>query len=181
GTDGPSAPELLVRSRDEALDPTCDGLKRAEIALREFARSADVLEILEKKQIRHLRRLGVCWHGSLLARASPRRVEGGRRTYQKCSVECHPAARDPLDAAETTGHIPGVPRPGLREQLLAAGLATFHERGFNATSVQDITDAAGAPKGSFYNHFESKEALAAEAVRRYAERGRKRFALLRED
>ena len=96
-------------------------------------------------------------------------------------MECHPAARDPLDAAETTGHIPGVPRPGLREQLLAAGLATFHERGFNATSVQDITDAAGAPKGSFYNHFESKEALAAEAVRRYAERGRKRFALLRED
>jgi TetR/AcrR family transcriptional repressor of nem operon len=59
-----------------------------------------------------------------------------------------------------------MPRPGFREQLLSAGLATFHERGFNATSVQDITDAAGAPKGSFYNHLESKEALAAEAVRR---------------
>lgn len=74
-----------------------------------------------------------------------------------------------------------MPRPGLREELLAAGLATFHERGFNATSVEDITNAAGAPKGSFYNHFESKEALAAEAVRRYAEKGRKRFALLREE
>jgi TetR/AcrR family transcriptional repressor of nem operon len=74
-----------------------------------------------------------------------------------------------------------MPRPGLREELLSAGLATFHQRGFNATSVQDITEAAGAPKGSFYNHFESKEALAAEVVRKYAERGKARFALLREE
>jgi TetR/AcrR family transcriptional repressor of nem operon len=86
-----------------------------------------------------------------------------------------------LDAVETTGHIRAMPRPGLREQLLSAALATFHERGFNATSVQDITEAAGAPKGSFYNHFESKEALAAEAVRKYAERSRARFAPLREE
>jgi TetR/AcrR family transcriptional repressor of nem operon len=71
-------------------------------------------------------------------------------------------------------------RPSLREQLLSAGLETFHRRGFNATSVQDITDAAGAPKGSFYNHFESKEALAVEAVRKYRERGRLRMAILQE-
>ncbi|MBX9396731.1 TetR/AcrR family transcriptional regulator [Streptomyces sp. TRM72054] len=32
-------------------------------------------------------------------------------------------------------------------------------RGYAATGVKDITDAAGAPKGSFYNHFKSKEAL----------------------
>jgi TetR/AcrR family transcriptional regulator, transcriptional repressor for nem operon len=73
-----------------------------------------------------------------------------------------------------------VARPSLREQLLSAGLETFHRRGFNATSVQDITDAAGAPKGSFYNHFESKEALAVEAVRKYRERGRLRMAILQE-
>jgi TetR/AcrR family transcriptional repressor of nem operon len=73
-----------------------------------------------------------------------------------------------------------MPRPSLREQLLSAGLETFHRRGFNATSVQDITDAAGAPKGSFYNHFESKEALAAEAVRMYREKGRARLEILRD-
>ena len=44
----------------------------------------------------------------------------------------------------------------------------FIERGFSACSVQDITDAAGVPKGSFYNHFKSKEALAAEIVTEYA-------------
>jgi TetR/AcrR family transcriptional regulator, transcriptional repressor for nem operon len=55
-----------------------------------------------------------------------------------------------------------MPRPNG----LSVGLQTPHRRGFNATSVQDITDAAGAPKGSFYNHFESKDALAAEVVGR---------------
>jgi TetR/AcrR family transcriptional repressor of nem operon len=48
-----------------------------------------------------------------------------------------------------------------------AGTKLFTERGFTASSVQDITDAAGAPKGSFYNHFKSKEALAAEIVTEY--------------
>ncbi|HEX7775094.1 MAG TPA: TetR family transcriptional regulator C-terminal domain-containing protein [Parvibaculum sp.] len=33
--------------------------------------------------------------------------------------------------------------------------------------MQDITAAAGVPKGSFYNHFESKEALGIEALNAY--------------
>jgi TetR/AcrR family transcriptional regulator, transcriptional repressor for nem operon len=43
----------------------------------------------------------------------------------------------------------------------------FHARGFNGCSVQDIVEAAGVPKGSFYNHFASKEALGVEVVRAY--------------
>jgi TetR/AcrR family transcriptional repressor of nem operon len=43
----------------------------------------------------------------------------------------------------------------------------FHARGFNGCSGQDIVDAAGVPKGSFYNHFESKEALGVEVVHAY--------------
>jgi TetR/AcrR family transcriptional regulator, transcriptional repressor for nem operon len=85
-----------------------------------------------------------------------------------------------VDEPKTTGHIPAMPRASLREQLLSAGVETLHRKGFNATSVQDITDAAGAPKGSFYNHFESKEALAAEAVRRYRDKGRERLIILQE-
>ncbi len=56
---------------------------------------------------------------------------------------------------------------GVRERLLEAGVATFSKAGFNGCSVQDITDAAGVPKGSFYNHFESKEALGAAALEHY--------------
>jgi TetR/AcrR family transcriptional repressor of nem operon len=63
-----------------------------------------------------------------------------------------------------------MPKPNVREELLAAGLDTLHSRGFNATSVQDITEAAGVPKGSFYNHFASKEELGSAVVVAYAEK-----------
>jgi len=58
-------------------------------------------------------------------------------------------------------------RPNTREQIVQAGLKCLQERGFNGVGVQDITSSAGVPKGSFYNHFESKEALGAEIVARY--------------
>jgi TetR/AcrR family transcriptional repressor of nem operon len=55
----------------------------------------------------------------------------------------------------------------MREEIVDAALDQFHTHGFNAAGVKDITDAAGVPKGSFYNHFESKEALAVVALQRY--------------
>ena len=64
-----------------------------------------------------------------------------------------------------------MPKPNLREDILTAGLEALHSRGFNATSVQDITEAAGVPKGSFYNHFASKEELGAAVVEQYAAKG----------
>jgi TetR/AcrR family transcriptional regulator, transcriptional repressor for nem operon len=59
-------------------------------------------------------------------------------------------------------------RASVRDQLIASAVEVFHTRGFNGCSVQDIVDAAGVPKGSFYNHFESKEALGVEVVRAYS-------------
>ena len=58
-------------------------------------------------------------------------------------------------------------RPDIKENIAQAALKVLHQRGFNATGVQDITDAAGIPKGSLYNHFESKEDLGVEALDRY--------------
>lgn len=58
----------------------------------------------------------------------------------------------------------------MKESIVAAALDTLHRQGFNATGVQDITDAAGVPKGSFYNHFESKEELGIEVIERYWQR-----------
>src|SRR6516162_778949 len=57
-------------------------------------------------------------------------------------------------------------KANVRERLLDAGLETLHRRGFNGCGVQEITEAAGVPKGSFYNHFESKEAMAAKMAKR---------------
>jgi TetR/AcrR family transcriptional regulator, transcriptional repressor for nem operon len=67
--------------------------------------------------------------------------------------------------------LAAMPKPNLREDILTAGLAALHSRGFNATSVQDITEAAGVPKGSFYNHFASKEELGAAVVQLYSDKG----------
>lgn len=57
----------------------------------------------------------------------------------------------------------------MREEIVEAAVEQFHTRGFNAAGVKDITNSAGVPKGSFYNHFESKEALAVVALERYGE------------
>lgn len=68
---------------------------------------------------------------------------------------------------KVTGHILKMPKPNVRDKLLSAGLNTIHRFGFNDCSVQDITKAANVPKGSFYNHFESKEAFGAEILALY--------------
>jgi TetR/AcrR family transcriptional repressor of nem operon len=60
-----------------------------------------------------------------------------------------------------------MPRASTKEQIVTAAVETLHMKGFNATSVEDITNAAKVPKGSFYNHFKSKEDLAIEALDRY--------------
>jgi TetR/AcrR family transcriptional regulator, transcriptional repressor for nem operon len=58
-------------------------------------------------------------------------------------------------------------KANVRERLLEAGLETLHRRGFNGCGVQEIASTAGVPKGSFYNHFESKEELGAAVIERY--------------
>ena len=63
--------------------------------------------------------------------------------------------------------MPRPPNPDVRRRLLAAGLDLVHARGFAASGVKDITDAAGVPKGSFYAYFPSKEAFAAAILDHY--------------
>jgi TetR/AcrR family transcriptional regulator, transcriptional repressor for nem operon len=58
-------------------------------------------------------------------------------------------------------------RPSLRENILNAGLKAMFRLGYQGATVRDICDAAGAPHGSFTNHFRSKEAFAQEVLDRY--------------
>ena len=58
-------------------------------------------------------------------------------------------------------------RRSLRNQILRAGLPVLFRSGYHAASVRDICAAAGAPQGSFTNHFRSKEAFAVEVLNRY--------------
>jgi TetR/AcrR family transcriptional regulator, transcriptional repressor for nem operon len=58
----------------------------------------------------------------------------------------------------------------IPRRLTEAGYALFQQAGYNATGIAQITELAGVPKGSFYNHFDSKEAFAAAILRHYADR-----------
>ena len=58
-------------------------------------------------------------------------------------------------------------KPSLREDILNAGLKVMFYSGYQGATVRDICAAAGAPHGSFTNHFRSKEAFAQEVLDRY--------------
>jgi len=51
-----------------------------------------------------------------------------------------------------------------KSALLDAALAIFRTKGYTATRVEDICEAAELTKGSFFHHFESKEDLAIEVA-----------------
>jgi len=63
------------------------------------------------------------------------------------------------------------PKPDTRHKLVQAGLQMIHAEGYAATGIQSIVESVGVPKGSFYNHFASKEAFAAEVMDAYFDRG----------
>jgi TetR/AcrR family transcriptional repressor of nem operon len=60
-----------------------------------------------------------------------------------------------------------MPKPSLRDTILDAGLKAMFRTGYHGTSVRDVAAIAGAPIGSFTNHFRSKEAFASEVLERY--------------
>ena len=60
-----------------------------------------------------------------------------------------------------------MPKPSHKDKIVEAGLAVFHEFGYHASGVQTVVDRAGVPKGSFYNHFKSKDELGLEVLNAY--------------
>ncbi|NPT61883.1 TetR/AcrR family transcriptional regulator [Paraburkholderia elongata] len=57
-------------------------------------------------------------------------------------------------------------REQTRERLLEAARKTFVKKGLAATSVKDITEAAGYTRGAFYSNFNGKPELLLELLRR---------------
>lgn len=56
----------------------------------------------------------------------------------------------------SSGSRAGRPRASSRETLAEAACELFLERGYDATSVADITQRAGVSRSSFFNYFASK-------------------------
>jgi len=56
-----------------------------------------------------------------------------------------------------------------KTRLLNAALHLIRAKGYSATRIEDVCEAAGLTKGSFFHHFESKEALALAAADYWSE------------
>jgi len=57
-----------------------------------------------------------------------------------------------------------------RQRLLDEALALFREKGYDETTVEEITERADVSKGTFFNYFSSKQALLSElAVWRFSQ------------
>lgn len=54
-----------------------------------------------------------------------------------------------------------------RDELLATAGKMFAEHGLRSTTVRDIADGAGILSGSPYHHFDSKESMVDEILRRF--------------
>src|SRR6266571_2851939 len=48
-------------------------------------------------------------------------------------------------------------KPTARERLAEAAFALFDERGYEQTTVEDITERAGLGRTTFFRHYRSKE------------------------
>lgn len=60
--------------------------------------------------------------------------------------------------------MPEAQQHESKTRLLKAALHVIRAKGYSATRVEDICDAAGLTKGSFFHHFKSKEDLALAAA-----------------
>lgn len=63
-----------------------------------------------------------------------------------------------------------------KTRLLDAALHLIRAKGYSATRIEDVCETAGLTKGSFFHHFESKEALALAAADYWTERSESFFA-----
>lgn len=76
-------------------------------------------------------------------------------------------ARGASSASGSTRRGGPAPRPQARrrrQELIDVAARIFHEKGYDATSIQDVAEALGILKGSIYYYINSKEDLLFEVV-----------------
>jgi TetR/AcrR family transcriptional regulator, transcriptional repressor for nem operon len=68
------------------------------------------------------------------------------------------------------------PSGGARSKLIEAAFSIIRQKGYAATSVDELCAGAGVTKGAFFHHFPSKDSLAVAAVNQWSEMSAAFFA-----
>ena len=63
-----------------------------------------------------------------------------------------------------TASVNGTLRSRRRADMVAIAAELFAQKGYRATTVREIADAAGILSGSLYHHFDSKESIGDEIL-----------------
>ncbi|HEY6174840.1 MAG TPA: TetR/AcrR family transcriptional regulator, partial [Kofleriaceae bacterium] len=71
---------------------------------------------------------------------------------------------------------PGSSKAETHERIVKTAARAIREHGYDGASVADVMKQAGLTHGGFYAHFESRDAMLAEAVDCAAGEGRTRLA-----
>jgi AcrR family transcriptional regulator len=72
------------------------------------------------------------------------------RSDEPTNQVCNPDSRRERKKQET------------RQKLLESAWQLFQDKGYERTTVEDITEAADVAKGTFFNYFETREAMLSE-------------------
>jgi len=108
-----------------------------------------------------------------MKRAEPtRRLTASRAT--RGLARRHTGRRGPETQAPTIA--PTEPHHESKAKLLDAALHVIRAKGYSATTIDEVCEAAGLTKGSFFHHFESKEDLALAAADHFAAMADRAFA-----
>lgn len=65
-----------------------------------------------------------------------------------------------------------------RQQIVMAAAQLFYQKGYDATTVQDILDKLNTSKGSFYHHFDAKVDVLTELAQQTAQQSRQAYQAL---
>lgn len=82
--------------------------------------------------------------------------------------------------SKSNGKVDGNGQAGRREEIIHAAAVIFHEKGYEATSIQDVADAVNILKGSLYYYIKSKNDLLFEIIQEVHQGGLENLAQGRE-
>ena len=146
--------------------PTYEVLKREVTRERLAAHFADISSgPVEIYPLDNLLAMKIVLNAALQGGAVALAAHGQSRQGGRCAVAAHgdrgagqsAAARTRMSLAQRKARLRRNNESNRREELLRVSAKLFREKGFDGTSIRDISSAAGMHSGSPFYHFKTKQ------------------------